>query len=135
MPVDYLKYPPNWTTEIVPAILARAGNCCEECGLPKYSTVWAVNFDIKNDQGRYVKRSIWFRVHADAKRECKGDEHRCKEVRIVLTVAHLDHDENNHEVEPDRLKALCQSCHLRYDAKEKFRRLKAKWAESAPKLL
>lgn len=25
MPIDYSKYPPNWKTEIVPAVLERAG--------------------------------------------------------------------------------------------------------------
>lgn len=44
-------------------------------------------------------------------------------VRVVLTIAHLDHDECNHDVKLDRLAALCQLCHLRYDAKEKYRRV------------
>lgn len=34
---------------------------------------------------------------------------------VVLTIAHLDHDKENHEVSDDRLKALCQRCHLKYD--------------------
>ena len=33
MPIDYKKYPPNWASEIVPRIRARAGNCCEWCGV------------------------------------------------------------------------------------------------------
>lgn len=48
-----------------------------------------------------------------------------RQVKVVLTVAHLDHDECNHAVQLDRLKALCQLCHLRYDAAEKARRRKA----------
>ena len=39
------------------------------------------------------------------------------------TIAHLDHDELNHSVSLERLAALCQLCHLRYDAKEKYRRV------------
>lgn len=35
--------------------------------------------------------------------------------KVVLTIAHLDHDATNHEVKDDRLAALCQACHLRYD--------------------
>jgi 5-methylcytosine-specific restriction endonuclease McrA len=35
--------------------------------------------------------------------------------RVVLTVAHLDHDVRNNS--HDNLRALCQRCHLRYDAK------------------
>ena len=34
-------------------------------------------------------------------------------VRIVLTIAHLDHDINNND--PCNLRALCQQCHLRWD--------------------
>lgn len=34
------------------------------------------------------------------------------QVKIVLTVAHLDHDETNWDVKIDRLKALCQLCPL-----------------------
>lgn len=33
--------------------------------------------------------------------------------RVVLTVAHLDHDTTNNTRE--NLRALCQRCHLRYD--------------------
>ena len=44
--------------------------------------------------------------------------------KIVLTIAHLDHDEQNWDVKYDRLAALCQKCHLRYDAPEKARRRK-----------
>lgn len=135
MPINYSKYPSNWKREIVPAILARAGNCCEECGLPNHSTVWAVRFNIRNEEGRYVLRSLWFRVEADAIRETKGEEYRRRVVKVVLTVAHLDHDETNHEVKLDRLKALCQACHLRYDAREKYRRELEKWAKQSPKLL
>lgn len=55
------------------------------------------------------------------------DGHRCKfcgienytvksnGTKVVLTIAHLDHDSENHDVLDDRLAALCQACHLRYD--------------------
>jgi len=43
----------------------------------------------------------------------------------VLNRAHLDHDPENHEVQDDRLAALCQYCHLRYDAPMKAARKKA----------
>jgi len=42
--------------------------------------------------------------------------------RTVLTIAHLDHNIKNND--PENLKALCQPCHLRYDAKEKARKRK-----------
>lgn len=79
-------------------------------------------------------RSIWFRVEADAKRESAGYSHRLKKVKVVLTISHTDHDENNHAVQLDRLKALCQVCHLRYDAEEKYRRIVEKFSNKTPKL-
>jgi 5-methylcytosine-specific restriction endonuclease McrA len=38
---------------------------------------------------------------------------------VVLTTAHLDHDPSNPD--PENLRALCQRCHLRYDAAEHAR--------------
>lgn len=35
--------------------------------------------------------------------------------RVVLTIAHLDHDPDNWDVQDDRLMAMCQKCHLNYD--------------------
>ena len=35
--------------------------------------------------------------------------------RVVLTTAHMDHDSMN--CAPGNLRALCQACHLRYDAR------------------
>jgi hypothetical protein len=123
MPIDYAKYPPNWKSEIVPFVLDRAGNCCEECGLRNRSTAYRIKVWIKED-GRYKYSSIWFRDERDAIREARGSV--VTSVLVVLTIAHLDHDELNHNVEMNRLKALCQACHLRYDAKEKFRRIHSK---------
>ena len=40
-----------------------------------------------------------------------------KEVRIILTIAHLDHTPENSD--PENLRALCQRCHNLYDAKHR----------------
>jgi len=127
MPIDYKKYPPNWKTEIVPAVLKRSAHCCENCGLANRSTAYSIRLSIKGDGGRYMLRSIWFNNQADALREGKAFDVLVRPVRIVLTIAHLDHDETNHAVDLSRLRALCQICHLRYDAKEKYRRQTIKW--------
>ena len=121
MPIDYKKYPPNWKTEIRPAVLKRAENNCEVCGLPNCSTVYSIKL--------FGKR-IWTSLLSDALRLTNtphlfGNEKIVKPVRVVLTVAHLDHDETNKNVSLDRLKAMCQMCHLKYDAKEKARRRSA----------
>lgn len=120
MPIDYTRYPPNWGTEIRPAVLHRAKDKCEFCGLKNGSTVYSVGFKIL-EHGSYKNRRIWFRNKQDAYREATN-VNSIKKANVVLTIAHLDHDETNHEVSLDRLAALCQVCHLRYDAREKYRR-------------
>jgi hypothetical protein len=121
MPIDYSKYPPNWKTEIVPRILKRAENKCEVCGLENKDYIYSLKVYVRvPETGRYGYRSIWLSLGADAERSKHlGVVKKC---RVILTVAHLDHDETNHDVKDDRLSALCQYCHLNYDAKEKYRR-------------
>lgn len=128
MPIDYSKYPPDWK-EIRQRILDRDGNCCQKCGLRNRQTVYSVPFNIRkivNGNSRYVKQKIWFRSEQDAKRASQVDTGKVSPVKVVLTIAHLDHDEENWDVSDDRLAALCQMCHLRYDAKEKDRRIRQK---------
>lgn len=126
MPIDYGRYPRNWKTEIRPRILKRSNNCCEFCGVPNYAQVW------RDDLG------FWFHdweileiIESTADEHslnliCPGWDRPWRTVRIILTIAHLDHDESNHDVTDDRLAALCQRCHLMYDAPEKARRRKEK---------
>jgi hypothetical protein len=125
MPIDYKKYPPTWKSEIVPRILKRAGNKCEACGLENGQTVYSVPFKIaaldRNGKTKYVTRRIWFSRYYDAIREADN----CgliKAVKVVLTIAHLDHDADNHNVQDNRLRALCQACHLRLDAVPKWQK-------------
>ena len=120
MPINYKKYPPNWKTEIVPAVLARSNNCCEWEGCSFVNGQFVYRGLIRN-------KIEWFATLDEAIAICGKDLVFTKPVKVVLTVAHLDHDETNHTVELDRLKAMCQLHHLRYDAKEKFRRQKVNW--------
>lgn len=81
------RYPKDWRT-IRAAIVARSGMRCEcagECGL--------------HHGRRCVER------HGTPAAWAKG--------RVILTVAHLDHQPEN--CATDNLKAMCQRCHLRYD--------------------
>ena len=134
MPIDYSKYPPNWKKEIVPRILERAGHQCEKCGLANYQEVWSIPLRVC-EEGKYKIRRFWITSEGDYIRmkpfSLGGD---IKKVRVVLTIAHLDHDETNHDVEDERLKAWCQSCHLNYDAKEKMRRIMLKGAAEESQL-
>ena len=126
MSINYSKYPKNWKTEIVPRILKRAWNRCEFCGLENGAVVYSLKIYVRVN-GKYGFRTIWFRDKRDAERHAWLGS--IKPVKVVLTVAHLDHDETNHDVKDERLKALCQYCHLKYDAKEKIKRIMASRSE------
>jgi hypothetical protein len=65
------------------SILARAGHRCE--GSPAFPNCRAVN----------------------------GEPHPVTGSRVVLTIAHLDHQSEN--CSPENLKAMCQRCHLHFD--------------------
>ncbi len=66
------------------AIKERAGWCCE--GTPQYPDCRAVH----------------------------GEPHPVTGAKVVLTVAHLDHQPEN--CAPENLRALCQRCHNAWDA-------------------
>lgn len=108
MPIDYKRYPWDWQSRIVPSVLTRANNCCENCGLKNGQVIWSETYTARR-KNKTVYRQRWYNeksthIHS------KG-----KWVKVVLTVAHLDHDEHNQHVPLERLRALCQRCHLEYD--------------------
>ncbi|NCA78331.1 MAG: hypothetical protein EOM90_18535 [Alphaproteobacteria bacterium] len=99
MPINYKKYPQNWKTEIRPAILKRAQNKCEMCGIENGMTGY------REASGNFVPAEG---LQADTALE---DGERI--FRVVLTVAHLNHDIGDNR--PENLRALCQRCHLIHD--------------------
>jgi hypothetical protein len=126
MPIDYNRYPANWKTEIRPAVLKRAKNRCEAegCVFKNAEIVWSVK--------KYKAETVWVQTLEEAidvadKSGWKLDNYLkagiIRTVKVVITIAHLDHDETNNDVTLDRLAAMCQLHHLRYDAKEKYRRI------------
>ena len=89
MPFHKERYPDNWK-DISRRIRERSGGRCEcagECRGAKYSRCDAIN----------------------------GFPHPATGSRVVLTVAHLNH--NTTDNRDENLKAMCQRCHLSYDAK------------------
>lgn len=105
-------YPKNWK-QIRHDILKRANNKCEFCGVENYSLGY------RDKDGEFV--------------ECEGMAAEAAEldgehlIKIVLTVAHLDHNPQNNEYE--NLRALCQKCHLNYD-KEHHKKTRRKTKEN-----
>lgn len=75
------------------------------------------------DKSLYPKdwREISQRIRQQARWQCQkcgavhGDPHPLTGSNVVLTVAHLDHNPAN--CSDLNLMALCQRCHLRYDAR------------------
>ena len=106
MPIDYNQYPKNWKTEIRPKVLERANNCCEFCGVENHRFIH--RFGKGQDDWEYYPEGMMAENYVLDGR---------KATKIILTIAHLDHDKLNHDVAIDRLRALCQKCHLQYDIK------------------
>lgn len=108
------RYPKDWPA-ISRRIRDRAGNCCEFCSIENYAL------------GARTKYGDWLPAQPiNGEMPAPGEWAWCgdgettgraklKVVKIVLTVAHLDHTPEN--VDDENLKALCQRCHLTYDAK------------------
>lgn len=95
-PEEKARYPEDWR-HISRAIRARANDICE--GSPgHYPNCRAVN----------------------------GEPHPVTGSRVVLTVAHLDHQPEN--CEADNLMAMCQRCHLAYDAEHHARTRRSRMA-------
>ena len=59
------------------------------------------------------ERAKGFCEHNDCTAE-QGRQHPITGSLVILTVAHLDHNPAN--CDDDNLEAMCQRCHLRYDA-------------------
>lgn len=114
-----LKYPKNWK-QISLNVRALAHNKCEFCGLKnglvglrdKEGKFYTVDFieDQLNQKGIDLYESI-LSHHINKNGELKKGF-----TKIVLTVAHLDHNPENNNLE--NLKALCQKCHLNYDKEQ-----------------
>lgn len=121
-PENKARYPANWK-EICAAILERANHCCEQCRVKNHDR-------IARGDGRFADTYmtndayVYCANTGESMGQVRMSDYEVKNmVDIVLTIAHLDHIPEN--CEPDNLKALCQRCHLRYDAKHHAETAKA----------
>lgn len=112
------KYPPDWS-EISARVRDEAGQRCEWCGVENRRMIRrGRNFD-GDAVYRYADQSAYEDGFSADTGETMPDtgEDTCdwaSAVRVVLTVAHLDHDPTN--CARENLRALCQRCHNAYDA-------------------
>ena len=111
------RYPANWPL-LSRAARARAGDVCQRCGVPNGALIRrAVTRDgvpvwRLRDESAYVdsRSADDGSVVADSVPDVLD---LSAPIRVILTVAHLDHTpENCHAV---NLRAWCQRCHNRYD--------------------
>lgn len=107
MPVDTSKYPSNWK-QISAAIRERDGHRCKWCGVPNGER------GARDQHDQWHEESAIHNLNSSIGESLFGEFP--KVIKIVLTVAHIDHDTTNNS--EDNLAALCQRCHLRHDAKQ-----------------
>jgi len=115
--IDYKKYHSEWKSRIRPAILARAANCCEQCKVANKKVILRGQWNGQEayqcpDYGHIYNADTGEKIGQDYVGEVDPSGKR-KFTRVVLTIAHLDHDIENND--PENLKALCQRCHLAHD--------------------
>ena len=111
MPINYKEYPESWFREIRPAVLERDENRCKFCNVENYAVIYR---DKRNS-------FIWHLWPEGTEAETLLLD-GYKPVKVVLTIAHLDHDHSNSDIE--NLAALCQRCHLKHDIQQHVRNRK-----------
>ena len=107
------RYPADWQ-QIRERILERAGNCCEQCKVPNRIRIARGSGE---DAGTYMTddASVYDAQTGECLGQCRmSDYDVARMTDVVLTIAHLDHTPEN--CDDANLKALCQRCHLAYDA-------------------
>jgi 5-methylcytosine-specific restriction endonuclease McrA len=100
-PENKHRYPKNWKQISERIRYGRAKNKCEQCGIQNHA------------YGYRTKDGTFHQVSNDSLEALAATVDGYKIIRIILTVAHLNHQpEDNRE---ENLKALCQRCHNRHD--------------------
>ena len=111
MPANKRDYPPDWKT-IAFNIKEKANWTCQECGRPcrKIGVQWSsfiIWLSKQSGSSRWIEETFDKVWESGIPRLVERPQ------RFTLTVAHLDHTPMN--CTEGNLKALCSSCHLRYD--------------------
>lgn len=119
MPINYKDYHPSWKKISRFVRLIRAGNTCEGCGIKNYTVI-----EYLDECQESITLFSSFREARDYANSRKGQlvwkSYGLRWAVVILTVAHLDHDTSNNDLE--NLKALCQRCHLGHDRRDNAQR-------------
>ncbi|TZF81800.1 hypothetical protein FW774_17235 [Pedobacter sp. BS3] len=115
MPINYKEYHPKWKLISKLIRVNRAKGKCEWCGIKNGSVVK------RNADGTFREpcQTDWDMIHSRIKHSHSNMTESLKYhgfSKIVLTVAHIDHDKTNNRF--NNLAALCQKCHLSHDLKQ-----------------
>lgn len=103
MPINQKHYHPDWKDKIRPRILKRDNYRCKVCGVPNKTEIIRTS----NDN--------WLKVDSLIRAEAKKTGQKI--VKIVLTVAHLNHIVTDNRDE--NLSSLCQLHHIQHDRDHK----------------
>jgi len=127
-PSERAKYPRDWP-EISWRIRDRAGWRCEctgQCG-ESHQIPCLDQLECGAPNGDLIIRDKseprWFERHTPCSGCVGGDPECARAIKVVLTVAHLDHDPTNNDER--NLLACCQRCHLRIDRHEHVKNARA----------
>jgi 5-methylcytosine-specific restriction endonuclease McrA len=113
-------YPADWRA-ISEGVRQRAGHRCEFCSVRNRAWGWRDDAGEFHEVAKRAFRGQYIAPPFDLAMTCAGGEVRTvRIIKIVLTSAHLNHDPS--DCRDENLKALCQRCHLRYDAASKRER-------------
>jgi 5-methylcytosine-specific restriction endonuclease McrA len=125
-PENKQRYPKDWYAISV-RIRQRAGNRCEECGVENHA------LGGRTPEGGWLRAQPTGTDGMNLTWPRPGELAWCggtftavllRIVRIVLTVAHLNHTPE--DCRDENLKAMCQRCHNRYDAAERRRGMRSR---------
>lgn len=104
-PENKKLYPSDWK-DIRQRILIRANDQCEFCKVNNYDVGVRIDGEFLPLYGGQKPGEMW----------SLSDTKQFKVIKIVLTIAHI-YDMNPANCDDDNLKALCQRCHNKHDAK------------------
>lgn len=118
-PENKSRYPADWP-QISERVRNEAGQKCEWCKAPNGTVIRRA---VTSVDGLHVYRHDDWTAHMDGLSAddgetvpgtCWDEQDWGKPVKVVLAVAHMDHQPEN--CARENLKALCQRCHNKYDA-------------------